>query len=32
LPQMKRSQDLAFWRAEIGEFVVKVEELTGARI
>ena len=32
LPQMKRDKDLAFWRSEIGDFVTKVEELTGNQI
>ncbi|HSK47075.1 MAG TPA: double-cubane-cluster-containing anaerobic reductase [Coriobacteriia bacterium] len=32
LPQMKRDKDLAFWRSEIGDFVTKVEELTGNKI
>ncbi len=29
LPQMKRPQDIAFYRAELDEFRAKVEELTG---
>jgi benzoyl-CoA reductase/2-hydroxyglutaryl-CoA dehydratase subunit BcrC/BadD/HgdB len=29
LPQMKRPQDIAFYRAELDEFRTKVEELTG---
>lgn len=32
LPQMKRDRDLAFWRAEIAEFVTVVEELTGKSV
>jgi benzoyl-CoA reductase/2-hydroxyglutaryl-CoA dehydratase subunit BcrC/BadD/HgdB len=32
LPQMKRDQDKAFWRAEVREFMAKVEELTGTKV
>ncbi len=32
LPQMKRAQDLAAWRAEIVELIAKAEEVTGNKI
>jgi benzoyl-CoA reductase/2-hydroxyglutaryl-CoA dehydratase subunit BcrC/BadD/HgdB len=32
LPQMKRPEDLALWRAELGRLVEKLEEVTGNRL
>jgi benzoyl-CoA reductase/2-hydroxyglutaryl-CoA dehydratase subunit BcrC/BadD/HgdB len=32
LPQMKRPEDKAFWRAEIGRLVTKLEEVTGRKL
>jgi benzoyl-CoA reductase/2-hydroxyglutaryl-CoA dehydratase subunit BcrC/BadD/HgdB len=32
LPHKKDAKDVAFWRAEIGEFVTKMEELTGTKV